>query len=140
MHFIITLIAYTGIYVLFGVFHIFIVYYFMNAYCEMERNCCMLKSSPPPRNFGNSRPQSLENAEYALLRYAFITPKHIPSISETYLRGDFDFSQYLAGALDKTLRKIYNTNAATYIALGLLMMVWLSMLKLQHPSYRVVRV
>lgn len=72
------------------------------------------------------------------MRYAFITPKHIPSMSETYLRGDFDFSQYLAGALDKTLRKVYNTSAATYIALGLLMMVWLSMLRLKHPSYRVV--
>lgn len=56
-HFIITLIAYAGVYVLFGVFHIFIIYYFMNAYCEMEKNCYMLKSSPPPRNFGNLRIQ-----------------------------------------------------------------------------------
>lgn len=79
----------------------------------------------------------IDYEEYALLRYAFITPKHIPSISETKLRGDFDFSQYLAGALDKTLRKAFNTGAVSYIGLAVMMMIWLLMLKLKRPLYRV---
>jgi hypothetical protein len=136
-YFIITLIAYTGAYVVLGIIHICVIYYFISAYIGMEKSCHMLKSSPPPKNYRNIFHYEVANEEYARLRYAFITPKHLPSISETYLRGDFDFSQYLAGALDKTLRKVYNTGAATYITFGLLMMIWLSMLKMNHPSYRV---
>jgi len=136
-YFIITLMAYTGAYVLLGVVHIWIIYYFISAYSSMEKSCRMLKSSPPPKNHRIMFYYNVANEEYARLRYAFISPKHLPSISETYLRGDFDFSQYLAGALDKSLRKVYNTGAATYIVLGLLMMIWLSMLKMSRPVYRV---
>jgi hypothetical protein len=49
------------------------------------------------------------------MRLEFIHPIYLPPVSETFLRKDFNFAQYLSYSYGKTLIGFYNTNWITLI-------------------------
>ena len=48
------------------------------------------------------------------MRQEFISPVFIPTITESYLRKDFDFSEYLGFCYGKTLRKFFRISIPNY--------------------------
>lgn len=68
----------------------------------------------------------LEKRPYEILRDAFIDPSHLPLVVEGELRADFDFAEYIAAVYDKTLKKLFNTAILTYLAILILIMIWLA--------------
>jgi hypothetical protein len=51
------------------------------------------------------------------MRLQFIHPIYLPSLSEQYLRKDFNFSHYLTLAYSKTLQNFFNTSWITLLFL-----------------------
>ncbi len=72
-----------------------------------------------------------------IVRYAFLVPDHIPWISESKLRGDFDFDLYLSAALDKTFKKVYDTSIVTYVCIFLAIILWTMVLNSLATIYKV---
>ena len=51
-YFIITLGAFTGVYILMGIIHIIIAYFFSSVYFGLEQEFQLYKDNPPPKNLG----------------------------------------------------------------------------------------
>jgi len=71
------------------------------------------------------------------MRYAFITPRHLPSMSENKFRADFDFALYLSAAFDKTLKKLFDTSVMTYFCIIIFMMLWMMIVQSLGPIWKV---
>jgi hypothetical protein len=56
------------------------------------------------------QPALLEKMRYIFMRLEFINPIYLPTLSESFLRRDFNFSQYLGLAYGKTLSGFFNTS------------------------------
>ena len=50
----------------------------------------------------------IEKIRYFVMRLQFIHPIYLPSLSEQFLRKDFDFASYLCHAYSKTLTHFFN--------------------------------
>lgn len=53
--------------------------------------------------------------EYLILRQAFINPMHLPVMSESYLRKDFNFALYLGYCYGKALTKLFKISMWTIL-------------------------
>jgi hypothetical protein len=62
----------------------------------------------------------IEKIKYFIMRLQFIHPIYLPSLSEQYLRKDFDFARYLRLAQGKTLKAFFNTS---WLSLLLLLLI-----------------
>ena len=58
--------------------------------------------------------------KYLIMRLQFIHPIYLPSLSEQFLRKDFNFADYLSLAYSKTLESFFNT---TWLSLLLLLLL-----------------
>lgn len=69
------------------------------------------------------------------MRLEFIHPIYLPPLSESFLRKDFNFAQYLAYAYGKTLKNFFNTS---WISLFFIMIFIdaskLALLHDEHPE------
>lgn len=65
-----------------------------------------------------------EKFTYAIMRKLFICPVALPPATESYLRVDFEFAEYLSRALALTLDQIFQLNWAGYVAVALAMVLW----------------
>ena len=52
----------------------------------------------------------IEKIRYFVMRLQFIHPIYLPSLSEQFLRKDFNFAKYLGFSYGKTLRNFFNTS------------------------------
>ena len=55
------------------------------------------------------------NLEYFVMRDNFICPSYLPIVSESILRIDFNFCDYLGRSLAKTFRKIFEFSISSFI-------------------------
>jgi hypothetical protein len=62
----------------------------------------------------------IHRIQYLLIRLSFIFPVYLPPLSECYLRRDFNFANYLAMALSKTLSTFFSTSLVSFFVLFLL--------------------
>ncbi|MDR3547203.1 MAG: hypothetical protein P4M11_02800 [Candidatus Pacebacteria bacterium] len=122
--------VYLALYVLVGVVYSLFCYYIANTYRGMEEKC--------QNKHGNLKAMMADcDSNYVLLRNAFVNPTHLPTISESNLRPDFNFAEYMTCALDKTVSNVVNTSAVTYLVLICVIMVWLSSMPGSTPTYKV---
>lgn len=70
----------------------------------------------------------IEKLKYFIMRLQFIHPIYLPPLSESFLRKDFNFAQYLAYAYGKTLKNFFNLS---WVAL-LLILVLIDSLRIAY--------
>lgn len=68
---------------------------------------------PNPKKLNNLRTQ----LEYLMLRLIFINPVSLPTMTESYLRKDFNFAMYLAHCFGRTLVKFFRLSMFTLLLL-----------------------
>lgn len=61
----------------------------------------------------------LRNFHYAIMRQLFICPTYLPPVTESYLRTDFDLSEYLSRGLADTLEKLFQLTWFGYLLIVL---------------------
>jgi len=59
----------------------------------------------------------VDKIRYLVMRLQFIHPIYLPSLSEQFLRKDFNFARYLSYAYGKTLRAFFNTSWLAFLLL-----------------------
>ncbi len=62
----------------------------------------------------------VDKIRYFVMRLQFIHPIYLPSLSEQFLRKDFNFAKYLGHAYGKTLKAFFNTSWVAFLALLIL--------------------
>ena len=72
--------------------------------------------------FNNRRSQ----LEYILTRQEFIAPSFLPTISESFLRDDFNFAEYLSYGFEHVLGYMFNLSSVSLITIGISMSLWAS--------------
>lgn len=73
----------------------------------------------------------IDKIKYFIMRLQFIHPIYLPSLSEQFLRKDFNFAKYLQLAYGKTLFKFFNTS---WLSLLLLLVIVDTSKALAMPS------
>lgn len=74
---------------------------------------------------GSSISESMkENLKYIMMRQDFIAPVYVPMITESSLRKDFDFAQYLGRCYALTLRNFFTLKTATYLWIIIMFVLW----------------
>lgn len=61
---------------------------------------------------------------YVFMRQLFICPTFIPPVTETYLRTDFNFSEYLSRGLADILNQVFQINWLGYVFIIFSMLGW----------------
>lgn len=65
----------------------------------------------------NDKELSTDTKKYAVMRGLFISPAYLPQVSESYLRSDFNFSEYLTRSLGEILTKAFQI---TWLGYGII--------------------
>jgi hypothetical protein len=62
--------------------------------------------------------------QYVIMRQLFICPTFLPPVTETYLRVDFNFPEYLSRGLANILDQVFQINILGYIFIIFLVLAW----------------
>ena len=63
--------------------------------------------------------------EYFLIRQEFIYPTFLPPICESFLRDDFNMSEYFTIALSKTTKKVFKMSFSSFLLFVILCTTWI---------------
>jgi hypothetical protein len=65
-----------------------------------------------------------QKLQYLLMRQNFISPSYLPTVSENFLRDDFNFAEYLTLCLDKSLTQLYKFSVASILVIAIIFFYW----------------
>src|SRR5262245_24144200 len=62
--------------------------------------------------------------DYIIMRQEFIAPTFLPAVAEAFLRDDFNFAEYLAHGLERTLFYVFNLSTASLMTAIIAFSIW----------------
>ena len=77
-----------------------------------------------PISLRNEIAEKSKQIEYILMRQSFIAPSFLPSVSEAFLRDDFNFSEYLGRVLSKIFTKAFVFSISSFIFILGFIYIW----------------
>lgn len=107
---------------------------FSKAWYRHEKDCQDLRSlnhllQDAQIDLGSGQvPKNLKSLyssfQYVIMRQLFICPTFLPPVTETYLRVDFNFPEYLSRGLADVLNQVFQINLLGYCFIIILMLTW----------------
>ena len=72
------------------------------------------------------------------MRQNFIWPSYLPTITESFLRDDFNFAEYLTLCLEKVLKSLFKISSATILTILLVLFYWAAISTIDNDFVEVI--
>lgn len=76
-----------------------------------------------------------DQLKYTMMRQDFISPVFIPNVTESYLRKDFNFAEYLGFCYGKTISKMFRISLVNYVLMYVFIVIFKELLVISKEIF-----